>query len=159
MVYEKDLPHIKNNQTIEFSLQSNPKAVMTAEIFAIGKVLDEAQRTVSVHAKILGEKTEMLPGMYVEGQVILDDRKTPALPEEAIALDNGLHYIFVKEEEHDDEIHFKKVPVLKVLSDLGYVQIDPLEPLEKDVEIVTSGAYFLMAQSKKGQEGAGGHHH
>ena len=82
-----------------------------------------------------------------------------ALPEEAVAIDNGLHYIFIKEEEHEDETHFMKIPVLKLASDFGYVQIDPLEALEDNTEIVTYGAYFLMAQSKKGEEGAGGHHH
>ena len=65
----------------------------------------------------------------------------------------------VEEEEHEDEVHFKKIPVLKITSDFGYVQIDPLEKLEENTEIVTDGAYFLMAQSKKGEEGAGGHHH
>ena len=159
MVFEKDLPYIKNGQTIEFNLQSKPREVMYSKVFAIGKALDEEQRTISVHAEIVDEKEALVPGMYVEGRVILEDQKTPALPEEAVALDNGLYYIFVKEEEHGDETHFKKVPVLKVNADFGYVQVDPLEQLEEDEEIVTEGAYFLMAQTKKGQEGAGGHHH
>ena len=159
MVFEKDLPNIKDGQTIEFSLQSKPKEVMKAEIFAIGKALDEERRTISIHAEIIDDKNHLLPGMYVEGRIILEDSNVLALPEEAVALDNGLHYIFVKEEEHEDEVHFKKVPVLKITSDFGYVQIDPLEKLEENTEIVTDGAYFLMAQSKKGEEGAGGHHH
>ncbi len=159
MVFEKDLPHIKTGQIIQFSLQSKPKEVMTAKIFAIGKALDEEKRTVSIHAEITDDKEHLLPGMYVEGRIILEDQKVPALPEEAVAIDNGLYYIFVKEEEHEDEIHFKKIPVLKTNSDFGYIQVDPLEKLEDNAEIVVNGAYFLMAQSKKGEEGAGGHHH
>ena len=159
MVFEKDLPNIKNGQTIEFSLQSKPKEVMKATIFAIGKALDEEKRTISVHAEIVDDKEHLLPGMYVEGRIILEDQNVLALPEEAVAIDNGLYYIFIKEEEHEDEVHFKKIPVLKKTSDFGYVQVDPLKKIEENTEIVTEGAYFLMAQSKKGEEGAGGHHH
>lgn len=159
MVFEKDLPYIKDGQIIQFSLQSKPKEVMNAKIFAIGKALDEEKRTISIHAEIIDDKEHLLAGMYVEGRIILEDQKVLALPEEAIAIDNGLYYIFIKEEEHEDETHFKKIPVLKINSDFGYVQVDPLEKLENNAEIVVSGAYFLMAQTKKGEEGAGGHHH
>ena len=159
MVFEKDLLHVKNGQIIQFSLQSKPKEVMTAKIFAIGKALDEERRTISIHAEITDNKEHLLPGMYVEGRIILEDQKVPALPEEGVAVDNGLYYIFVKEEEHEDEIHFRKIPVLKINSDFGYIQVEPLEKLEDNAEIVVNGAYFLMAQSKKGEEGAGGHHH
>ncbi len=158
MVFEKDLSSIKIGQTIRFYLHSKPSKVMHAKVFAIGKALDETQRTVQVHAKILEDEEELLPGMYVEGRVILEDQHVPALPEEAVALDNGLYYIFIKEDELEDEVHFKMIPVLKGVSDFGYVQVDPLEKLEKDVEIVTSGAYFLLAQTKKGQGGVGHHH-
>jgi len=159
MVFEKDLPSITVGQMIQFTLQSNPEKVRSAKVFSIGKVLDEKQRTISIHATIVDDKKDLLQGMYVEGRVILEDRQVPALPEEAIAQDNGLHYIFIEEEVHEDETHFKKVPVMKLAADFGYVQIDPLEELENRSGIVTKGAYFLMAQSKKGEEGAGHHHH
>jgi len=97
--------------------------------------------------------------MYVEGRIILEDQKVPSLPEEAVALDNGLYYIFVKEEEHDDEVHFEKIPVLKGVSDFGFFEITPLKKLAASDKIVIDGAYFLMAQSKKGDESGGGHHH
>ncbi len=159
MVFEKDLPYVKKGQLISFSLQSQPKNVMEAKIFALGKSIDKSNRSISIHAEMIDDKTELIPGMYVEGRIILEDRKVPALPEEAVALDNGLYYIFVKEDEHDDEVHFKKVPVLKGVSDFGYFEITPLEKLEESAEIVVEGAYFLMAQSKKGEESGGGHHH
>ena len=159
MVFEKDLPYVKKGQLISFSLQSQPKNVMQAKIFAIGKSIDKSNRSISVHAEMVDDKTELIPGMYVEGRIILEDRKVPALPEEAVALDNGLYYIFVKEDEHDDEVHFKKVPVLKGVTDFGFFEITPLEKLDESAEIVVDGAYFLMAQSKKGEASGGGHTH
>lgn len=158
-VFEKDLSYIKKGQRIQFSLQSKPAEVMEAKIFAIGKALDEARRTVSVHAEIQDEKTELLPGMFVEARILVEDKKVPALPDEAITTDKGLKYIFVKEEEHEEETHFLKVPVLTGVSDFGYTEVTLLEELPDKAQIVTEGAYFLMAQSKKGEEGGGHHHH
>ena len=157
-VFEKDLPYIKEGQNIQFSLQSQPDELMEAYIFAIGKALDRAERTVDVHAEIKEEKANLLPGMFVEARIILGDKKVPTLPDDAITVDKGLFYIFVKEEVHEDETHFKKVPVLKGVSDFGFTEIQLLEALPENAEIVTEGAYFLMAQSKKGEEGAGHHH-
>ncbi len=158
-VFEKDIPYITEGQKLLFSLQSNPKEVMEARVFAIGKALDEQLRAIKVHAEMVSEKSNLLPGMYVEARIILDNQEVAALPEEAITVDRGLYYIFVVEETHGDEVHFKKIQVLRGAEDFGYVEVGPLEPLAGDSQIVTSGAYFLMAQSKKGEEGAGGHHH
>ena len=157
-VFEKDLPYIKEGQIIQFSLQSQPDELMNAYIFAIGKALNRAQRTVDIHAEIKEEKANLLPGMFVEARIILGDKKVPTLPDDAITVDKGLFYIFVKEEVHEDETHFKKIPVLKGVTDFGYTEVKLLESLPENAEIVTEGAYFLMAQSKKGEEGAGHHH-
>ena len=157
-VFEKDLPYIKENQQIQFSLQSQPDKVMNAYIFAIGKALNETERTVDVHAEIRDKKSTLLPGMFVEARIITDNQMVATLPDEAITIDKGLKYIFIKEEVHEEETHFKKVPVLTGTSDFGYTEIKPLEVLPANAAIVTEGAYFLMAQSKKGEEGAGHHH-
>lgn len=159
LVFEKDLPYIENGQIITFNLQSQPKNVMQATVFSIGKAINETDRSISVHAEINDEKTQLVPGMYVKGRVILEDRKVPALPEEAITIDKGLHYIFVKAEVHGEAVHFQKIPVVKGVSDLGYTEVTPINPLSPTAEIVTDGAYFLMAQSKKGEQAGGGHSH
>ena len=157
-VFEKDLPSIRTGQTIFFSLQSDPGRVMEARIFAVGKALNEEDRTLKIHAEMLENNQYLLPGMYVEARIVAEDRKVPALPEDALTVDKGLSYIFVREEEHEGETHFKKVAVMTGASDFGYVEVTPLEEVATDGNIVIKGAYFLMAQTKK-DEGGGGHHH
>ena len=157
-VFEKDLPYLKIGQEIDFSLQSNPGKVMRASIFAIGKAMDEQDRTVTVHAEIDNKSNQLLPGMYVEARIITQDKKVRALPESAVVVDKGLEYIFVKEEEHENEVHFQKIQVITGTRDIGFVEIDPLQLVTNEDEIVVKGAFYLMAQTKKGEEG-GGHHH
>ena len=69
-----------------------------------------------------------------------------------------LHSIFIKEESTGNETHFKKVQVITGGRDIGYVETNPMMRLSGKEEVVVKGAYFLMAQTKKG-EGGGGHHH
>lgn len=159
MVFEKDLEHLKEGQKLQFVLQSDPTEVMEATIFSIDKALDEELRAVAVHAEIDNKSGDLLPGMYVEARLVLDDRAVPALPEDAVQVDKGLSYIFVKEEEHEGETHFKKVPVRTGTNDLGYVEVTPLETLSPEAEIVTKGAFFLMAQTKMDEGGGHGHEH
>ncbi len=158
LVFEKDLPYIKKRQIVKFGLQSQPKKVMKSKIFSIEKAINEADRSISVHAEIIDGTSELIPGMYVEGRIVLDDKKVAALPEEAVTVDKGLYYIFVKAEAHDGEVHFKKVPILKGTTDLGYVEVTPIDELDTKAEIVTEGAYFLMAESKKGEQAVGHSH-
>ena len=157
-VFEKDLPFMKIGQKIDFWQQSFPGKIMQAEIFAIGKALSEDDRTATVHAEITNSDESLLPGMYIEARVITTDAKQASLPESAIINDKGLDFIFVKEEEHEEEVHFKKVQVLVTERDMGFAGVDLLEQFDQNEGIVVEGAYFLMAESKKG-EGGGGHHH
>ena len=157
-VFEKDLPYLKIGQNIQFGLQSNPSLLRTARVFSLGKALHEDDRTVTVHAEMDNKDQSLLPGMYVEARIVLENRKVRSLPESAITFDKGLEYIFVKEDTHGDETHFKKVQVLTGSRDIGFVEITPLDPLDPGAQVVTKGAFFLMAQTKK-DEGGGGHHH
>jgi len=157
-VFEKDLALVSIGQEVEFSLQSDPSNNMKTKIFSIAKSMDEEDRSVMVHAEIEEPGEKLIEGMYVEARLIVDDQKVLALPESAISTDKGLNYIFVKEETSGLETHFKKVQVLTGKRDIGYVETEALERLTGKEEIVIEGAFFLMAQSKKGEVG-GGHHH
>jgi cobalt-zinc-cadmium efflux system membrane fusion protein len=157
-IFEKDLPYIKEGQEIIYNLQSQPSQSNVATIFAIGKTMESTEKFVKVHAEIEKVNANLLPGMFVEIRVLSTDKTVTSLPEKAVINDKGLPYIFVKEEVHGDETHFKKIPILKGIADMGFVEVKVLEQLPAQSEIVIQGAYFLMAQSKKGEEGAGHHH-
>lgn len=158
-VYESDIHLIKKEQEIQFFLQSKPDVVLSARVFAIGKVLEQEERAVMVHAEVDNQEGNLIPGMFVEGRIILDDtEKEFCVPEDAIATDNGLFYIFEKLEEEEGEIHFRKTQVIKGTSDFGYTEIKMMDEINKEASVVKKGAFFLMAQSKKDQSGEMHHH-
>ncbi|MFM9909217.1 MAG: efflux RND transporter periplasmic adaptor subunit [Chitinophagaceae bacterium] len=94
-VYEKDLPKLKNNQTIHFTVTNNPEKEYDAQIYSLGSSFEGDSKAISVHAKVQGLKTGLIDGMNVTAVISLEQNTVPALPTEAIITVDGKDYIFV----------------------------------------------------------------
>lgn len=172
MVYEKDMSKVKVGQKVIFSLSTDPDSVFTGKIFSLGKAFDREKKAMVTHAEIDNKQGGLLPGMYVDARIVTNSDVVRALPEEAIVTDGGLQYIFVHRpiseaehnhlhaagEDHGHEYVFEKMEVNTGASDIGFTEVIPVEPLGPETRVVTAGAYYLMAEMKKG-EGGHGHHH
>jgi cobalt-zinc-cadmium efflux system membrane fusion protein len=177
-VYEKDLPKLKPNQTIHFTLTNNPGKEYDAQIYSVGTAFESDSKTIPVHAKVMGDKTGLIDGMNITALVSLDKSTVPAVPTDAIVSYQGQDYIFVlgdrhaetkhleadstkdnKEEDvHPDEpgIIFEKVPIARGTSDVGYTEITLLKEVPPGVKIVVKGAFFILAKmTNSGEEGHG----
>ena len=184
LVYEKDLFKVKPEQNVRFILTNQDGSEIRGKIFSIGKTFENETKSVAVHADILNEKQMLIPGMYVNALIDIGSNSVDALPIEAIIKAEGREFIFVLEEEgaeekepahdekeghlHDDgdkheeaegkEYHFQRIEVKSGTSQLGYVQVTPLQPLAAGQNIVVKGAYYLQSHLTK-SEGGGGHEH
>jgi RND family efflux transporter MFP subunit len=159
-VYEKDLPKLKNNQTIHFTITNNPGKEYDAQIFSLGSSFEGESKAVTVHAMVKGEKAGLIDGMNVTAIVSLEKATVPAVPNDAIVTVEGKDYIFVlmekdaaksaadtvKQIEHEGEIKFERIPVAKGGTDIGYTEITLLKEIKKDTKIVTKGAFFVSAK-------------
>lgn len=200
MIYEKDISKIKEGQNVIFSLATKPDTIYEGSIFAVGKAFENDIKAVIVHAKIENKSGNLLPGMYVDARIVIDQRKVIALPDEAIVTDAGLSYIFIqkvertreqnpdakqigKEQQHNEHAHlsrkhrdsekghnhneekqnhdneyiFKKIEVNTGASDIGFTEVVPAQSIPENATVVIKGAYYLLAEMKKGE--GGGHHH
>lgn len=104
-VYEKDLPKLKNNQRIHFTLTNNPGKEYDAEIYSLGSTFEDESKAVSVHARVNGDKTGLIDGMNITALISLDKITTPAVPTDAIVTYKGQDYIFIVKEEAGDAKH------------------------------------------------------
>lgn len=160
-VYEKDLPSLQNNQLIHFTLTNNPGKEYDAQIFSLGSSFEGESKAVSVHAKVMGDKTGLIDGMNVTAIISLQKATVPAVPTDAIVTLQGQDYIFMataahgeeghkdeKKEEHKEEpgMSFEIIPVAKGVSEVGYTQITLLKEIPKDARIVVKGAFFVLAK-------------
>ena len=146
-VYEKDLPKLKNNQTIHFTLTNNPGKEYDAQIFSLGSSFEGESKAVSVHAKVLGNKTGLIDGMNITAVVSLEKATVPAVPSDAIVSYQGKDYIFiVTGKTGKGETGFERVPVVKGTTDIGYTEITLLKEIPAATKIVTKGAFFILAK-------------
>lgn len=155
-VYEKDLPKIRNNQIIHFTLTNAPGKEYDARIFSLGSSFEGESKAVSVHAKVMGNKTGLIDGMNITAAVSLEKAKVPAVPTDAIVNYQGQDYIFIVAAPHNQskkdedakgqEITFEKIPVAKGTTDIGYTEITLLKPIPKNARVVVKGAFFVLAK-------------
>lgn len=154
-----DITLLEKGQRLKFYVQSRPEKILEAKVKWINTLVSEESNSYDVHGEIEGTSAGLSPGEFVEARIINQEQVLATLPIEAVTVDKGLKYIFIKEEEHEEETHFVKLQVRTGESDLGFVGILPIDPIPENAEIVVEGAFFLMAESKKGEAAAGGHSH
>ena len=154
-VYEKDLPKLKNDQTIHFTVTNNPGKEYDAQIFSLGSSFENDSKAVSVHAMVKGDKTGLIDGMSITANISLDKATLPAVPTEAIVSYQGQDYIFIVDsvDAKNNTTLFKRVPVAKGTSDVGFSEITLLKEAPAGAKVVIKGAFFILAkQTNIGEE-------
>lgn len=107
-VYEKDLPKLKDNSLIHFTLTNNPGKEYDAQIYSLGSSFEGETKAVTVHAKVQGEREGLIDGMNVTAIISLDKVTVPAVPTDAIVNIAGQDYIFIVTDEHAEEEHHEE---------------------------------------------------
>lgn len=178
-VYEKDIFKVKVGQKVNFVLTNLPEhqeehknKTIEGEIFGINKSFESETKALTVHAKIENENHELIPGMYVNALISVGEQKSSAVPIEAIVKSAGKEYIFVVVENHKPLEHehsetedkdtkeelgdiytFKMVEVITGVSDLGYIEIKPVDELSANAKVVIKNPFFILSKAKGGEGG------
>lgn len=166
VVFEKDVPKLKNGQKVRFVLNNETKERF-AEIALIGREIS-ADRTVRVHCRLLKEDQELLPGLFLKAIVETGFASTTALPDKAIVQSAGKSYIFIASDQIDENtktaesgkdtspvekhIPFKRIEVSIGVSENGYTEVMLPEGFDRNVKVVVNGAYDLLSKMNNVQE-------
>ena len=175
MVFEKDISKVEVGQKVSFTVANGRDGSYTGKIFSVGKNFEDDPKAVHVHADIEGNTENLIPGMYIEGRIAVDDLSALALPEAAIVSEGEKSFIFVKNPEtmHEegnevdpDDVEgreerspstenwtFKRVPVITGVEDNGWIEVRLLEPLPDSAQVAYNGAYNLISELGKGETG------
>lgn len=154
-VYEKDLSKLRNNQTIHFTITNNPGKEYDARIFSLGSSFENESKAVSVHAMVQGDKTGLIDGMNVTASISLNRVGSPAIPTESIVSYQGQDYIFIVDsvDTKNNTTVFRRIPIAKGTSDIGYSEITPLKDIPPAAKVVVKGSFFILAKmTNKGEE-------
>ncbi|GGD47929.1 hemolysin D [Emticicia aquatilis] len=168
LVYEKDLFRIKVGQSVRFVLTNQGNQEIIGRIFSVGKAFQNESKSVAVHADINNSTIGLIPGMYVNALIDIGKNDVETLPIDAIAKAEGKEFIFIQE-EHEEEpkgkgqevdtgVHFKRIEVKTGTTQLGFVQVTPLQEIPAGAKIVAKGAYYLQS-TMSNSEGGDEHNH
>lgn len=152
-VFEKDVLKVKKGQRIKVRIPNLNEKVYEGNVYLVGKALDTETRTINVHAHV-NEEAGFLPGMYVEADILLEEKEVVALPEEAIVGDENGRFIFVQIGEEDSFGFYKKVEVKTGFENNGWIEVAPLEPIDSAQKVLVKGVYYVssMLDGEKGSD-------
>ncbi|SIT80327.1 efflux RND transporter periplasmic adaptor subunit [Pontibacter indicus] len=147
-VFERDFSKMKEGQKVLFTMPNVAGEPLEAEIFALGRAFEGDSRMVTVHAELENEKNaNLLPGMYVNAQILAGKQEMPTLPEESVVRYKGKHYVFVKE----GPTTFRMQEVETGVAEGGFTEVKPKAKLPEAAQVVTIGAYYVLAEKMKSE--------
>ena len=124
---------------------------MTATIYSVGKSFEEGPKALHIHAEIENKDKNLIPGMYVNARIIIEENLEQALPEGGIYQENETFFVFTAKKEGDDTWAFTPEKVIVISTSDEYISFEFIEEIQEDILLAQGGAYYLMAEMKKGE--------
>lgn len=151
-VFERNLAQVRAGQSVELVVTNSPGLRISGKVFRVNRAIDPQTKSVAVHVRIAGGGASgLMAGMYVSGVIQAGQHLVTALPDGAIAEAEGKKYVFVLEGKHkegdEEKCRFRRVEVITGASELGYTQVDFVEPVDADATVVTANAFYLASMA------------
>lgn len=142
-IFEKDILHVKQGQSISFTIPEASKDVFTSKVQLVGKSIENKDRTISVFGALNpSDKSKLLSGMFVEAGIVISSKKGLGIPVDALITEDNKNFVLLLQENKGNYI-FKKILVNIGEKSEKYVEILPNETINKNSKIVTKGVFDL----------------
>ena len=146
-VFEKDLPMLQTGQKIRFNLTSDPSHTFEGEVVLVGRKLDE-NRSAEVHCHFDAEDKDVIPGMFVTGEIEVTKANSLCVPEGAVVRLADAEYIYVQKSEGT----FQRAAITSGIERDGWIEILSSEIDLKERKLITANAWSaLMLQENTGE--------
>lgn len=143
-VFEKDLDKLFIGQKVTAYTNHHTEIKYPCEVILIGKDLSK-ERSVEVHCHFEKYDKNLIPGMFMNGELEVKTTEALVLPEEAVVRFQNKNYVFIV--KNQNEFEMKEVQIGN--SEHGFVEI--LNGQEQ-YTYVTKGAYTLLMKIKNTEE-------
>ncbi|MFY0254078.1 efflux RND transporter periplasmic adaptor subunit [Chitinophaga sp. 30R24] len=143
-VFENDVASLAAEQPVTCYVNGRPEEKYNASIHFITRSLDD-NRTAEVHCHFDKYDKRLLPGMFMNAEIALNNDHVTAVPDEALVKWENKPYLFVVKGKNN----FVLTPVVTGMSEEGYTEI------KTDIggkEVVTKNAYALLMKMKNSGE-------
>lgn len=145
-LFEKDLPYVKKGDKVSIHFHDRRSEVFPAEVILVNRDVDD-DRTAIAHCHFKRQPRNLLPGMFVEADIAVQNIEASVLPDEAIVRSGSQEYIFVK----NGDAAVKMIAVKTGLSKAGKTEItEGLEGIPSGT-IVMNNAYKILGILKNSE--------
>lgn len=145
-VFEKDIPLLRVAQEVFAFTNEQPQIRHRCRILLIGREIAE-NRSIEVHCHFDQEAVRLLPGTYMNAEVMVKNQQANVLPEEAILQYSNRKYVFVQ----TDSLHYSMREVQTGITENGYTVVSGAGITPAD-QVVIKGSYTLLMMLKNKQE-------
>lgn len=146
-VFEKDINKVSPGQKVKVSFVDDPVTTYDCEVILVTRNVDE-NRGALVHCHFETLPKNLLPGMFLNATININNSSVLSLPEEAVVRFENKLYVFSKTGKND----FRMLEVETGVKENGRIEvISKLEGFEKQ-ELVIKNAYAVLSKMKNTAE-------
>ncbi|MFM2146361.1 MAG: hypothetical protein RL732_1197, partial [Bacteroidota bacterium] len=137
---EKDINQLFTGQRLTCYSNSNPSKKYNARIMLINRNINE-DRSGEIHCHFEADHRELIPGMFMNAEIELNNKKATLVPADAIIRWENTNYIFGVKEKNV----FVMIPIQTGASSEGFTEITGGQLPDS---LVTGNAYSLLMKMK-----------
>lgn len=141
-VFEKDLGALSVGQRVTAFTNGDPSKKFQAEIILITKSLDQ-DRMAEVHCHFAKYNSALVPGMFMNGEVSVSNKKALTVPEDALVRWENKFYVFTD----NGSGNFEMIHVKPGVINQGKQQIEATG-IDDSTRLVVKNAYALLMKIK-----------
>jgi len=145
-VFEKDLGKIKPKQKVMVTFVDDPATEYECEVLLVTKNVDD-NRSALVHCHFEKQPKQLLPGMFLNASIRINEAEVTAVPEEAIVRYGDGQFVL----EETGKGMFQLQAVETGIKDHGWVEITGKNELAGK-KIIVKNPYPVMAKLKNTSE-------
>jgi cobalt-zinc-cadmium efflux system membrane fusion protein len=139
-ILEKDINQLFTGQRLTCYSNNNPNKKYNARIMLINRNINE-DRSGEIHCHFEADHRELIPGMFMNAEIELNNKKATLVPADAIIRWENNNYIFGVKEKNV----FVMIPIQTGASSEGFTEITGGQLPDS---IVTGNAYSLLMKMK-----------
>ncbi|RYY22224.1 MAG: efflux RND transporter periplasmic adaptor subunit [Chitinophagaceae bacterium] len=143
VVFEKDIAKVRKGQKVMVSLVDEPERKYLCEVILVTRNLNE-NRTGIVHCHFEEIPKTLLPGMFLNGTILLSDIEALTVPEESVVRYGSKEFVLQAEGNNQ----FRLQPVTTGIRSDGRVQIIDSTGNISLKPIITKNAYAVLSKIK-----------
>ena len=146
-VFEKDIAQVTTGLKVVAWTNARPDLKYESRVEYIGRDLG-AERHVEVHCDFKSHDNSLLPGMFMNAEIITEAREANTVPAEAVVTHGGRSFVFTNEGQG----RYTMQQVKTGLKQDDRIEIIPDQAEILDRPIVTRNAYTLLMQLMNREE-------